>query len=147
MTLKPAGGWGCNSRSPQEAGLCQSLLEALTGCRSFIYSLLLFILRLVFAEGCSSHTHSLDSALPWEQGPPRPLPGGKGAGPWPGGPLCTLLMAGPGSLSPSPGQSPGLVRSSHSSCCCEEKPRLLSIPENFLAIVMAARVGSICQWG
>lgn len=63
------GGWDCNSRSRREARLQRSLPEALAGCGSFIYSLLLFILCLVFAEGCSSRTRSLGPAMPWEQGP------------------------------------------------------------------------------
>lgn len=63
------GGWDCNPRSRREARLQRSLPEALAGCGSFIYSLLLFILCLVFAEGCSSRMRSLGPAMPWEQGP------------------------------------------------------------------------------
>lgn len=39
---------------------------------SFIYSLLLFILCLVFAEGCISRTHSLGPTMPWELSLPSP---------------------------------------------------------------------------
>lgn len=42
----------------------QSLLEALAGCGSFIYSLLLFILRLVFAKAASAaHAHQAPPGL------------------------------------------------------------------------------------
>lgn len=47
-------------------------LRGLAGCGSFIYSLLLFILCLVFAEGCISRTHSLGPTIPWEVSLPSP---------------------------------------------------------------------------
>lgn len=64
---------GVQLRSLQESRLGRSLSEAsLAAGGSFIYSLQLFILCLVFAEGCISRTHSLGSTMPWELSLPSP---------------------------------------------------------------------------
>lgn len=61
----------------QKRGGCSSPSRSFSGCGSFIYSLLLFILCLVFAEGCSRRTHSLAPPCPGSRG----LPGGGRSGP------------------------------------------------------------------
>lgn len=57
-------------RSLSEASLAESERAGMGG--SFIYSLLLFILCLVFAEGCISRTHSLGPTMLWKLSLPSP---------------------------------------------------------------------------
>lgn len=46
-----------------------------------------------------------------------------------------------------PGTSPNQAITHCSSSCWTQQPKLASVPqENFLAIVVSGRVGSICQW-
>lgn len=68
MRDDPQACWGMRL---QEIRLQQSLPEALLAAGASFYSSSLFILCLVFAEGCGSHTYSLGPAMPWEQGPAR----------------------------------------------------------------------------
>lgn len=62
-------------------------------------------------------------------------------------PSALTWLLGQGPLSLPPGTSPNQAVTHYSSSCWTQQPKLTSVSqENFLAIAVTGRVGSICQW-